>query len=229
MDSLGRGERSKRSECVGVLPHIPGMQTERRLLYAGAASLALALVCLGLVGNGPRRQTAIALAEVPTWQDTFWNPADVTPLLMAGKGATGKSVQKTTVWNGDHVTNGGNKEWAEEDAALHAWNMQNWRNKILDKEIERQAKQWRLMHSLDNPNFGKKKAVEPVEAAVLSSSSDVPEAEAEVSEGTAQPKALTRAEQGLAREETAGDVAAENAEKIGEIMKQFGIQDSADK
>jgi hypothetical protein len=38
--------------------------------------------------------------------------------------------QRTTVWNGDHVTNGGNKAWSEEDAAMHALNMQNWRNKM---------------------------------------------------------------------------------------------------
>uniref|UniRef100_A0A7S0VN68 Uncharacterized protein n=1 Tax=Hemiselmis tepida TaxID=464990 RepID=A0A7S0VN68_9CRYP len=206
------------------------MQAERRVLYAGAASLALALACLGLVAGGPRRRTELAgeggrfmLANVPTWQDTYWNPADVTPLLVSSKG--GKSVQKTTVWNGDHVTNGGNKEWAEEDAALHAWNMQNWRNKILDKQIERQAKQWRLMHSLDNPNFGRKKAAQPVEAAVLSSAAN-PQEDGGV-EAPEQPRALTRAEQGLAREETAGDVAAENAEKIGEIMRGFGIQDTA--
>lgn len=39
-------------------------------------------------------------------------------------------AQRTTVWNGDHVTNGGNKQWAEEDQAMHALNMQNWRNKM---------------------------------------------------------------------------------------------------
>jgi hypothetical protein len=29
----------------------------------------------------------------------------------------------TAEWNGDHVLNGGNKEWSEEDAALHAFNL----------------------------------------------------------------------------------------------------------
>ena len=29
----------------------------------------------------------------------------------------------TAEWNGDHVLNGGNKEWPEEDAALHAFNL----------------------------------------------------------------------------------------------------------
>ena len=33
------------------------------------------------------------------------------------------TFQDPTKWNGDHVLNGGNKEWAEEDAALHAYNM----------------------------------------------------------------------------------------------------------
>ena len=31
--------------------------------------------------------------------------------------------QDLTKWNGDHALNGGNKEWAEEDGALHAFNM----------------------------------------------------------------------------------------------------------
>jgi len=57
------------------------------------------------------------------------------------------TFQKTTVWNADHVLNGGNKEWAEEDGALHAYNMQRWRGRILDEQIERQKKQWDLMNA----------------------------------------------------------------------------------
>eukprot|EP00282_Hemiselmis_andersenii_P037831 CAMPEP_0169446034 /NCGR_PEP_ID=MMETSP1042-20121227/10759_1 /TAXON_ID=464988 /ORGANISM="Hemiselmis andersenii, Strain CCMP1180" /LENGTH=236 /DNA_ID=CAMNT_0009557473 /DNA_START=19 /DNA_END=725 /DNA_ORIENTATION=- len=57
--------------------------------------------------------------------------------------------QDVTKWNGDHVLNGGNKEWAEEDAALHAFNMENWRNRILETQADRQKKQWRLQ------NYGK--------------------------------------------------------------------------
>jgi hypothetical protein len=48
------------------------------------------------------------------------------------------TFQDPTKWNGDHVLNGGNKEWAEEDAALHAYNMENWRNKILQTQLHRQ-------------------------------------------------------------------------------------------
>jgi hypothetical protein len=48
------------------------------------------------------------------------------------------TFQDPTKWNGDHVLNGGNKEWAEEDAALHAYNMENWRNKILETQLHRQ-------------------------------------------------------------------------------------------
>ena len=63
-----------------------------------------------------------------------------------------------SVWNGDNVLNGGNREWAEEDAALHAYNMvgfrfllfivslsspseisecfqQTWRGKILEAQV----------------------------------------------------------------------------------------------
>ena len=57
--------------------------------------------------------------------------------------------QDVSKWQGDHVLNGGNKEWEEEDEAMHAYNMQNWRNTILDTEIERQEKQWKLMHTFD--------------------------------------------------------------------------------
>lgn len=55
--------------------------------------------------------------------------------------------QDTTRWNGDNVLNGNNKEWSEEDAALHAFNMQNWRNRILDTQIEKQRRMWSLMNS----------------------------------------------------------------------------------
>ena len=59
------------------------------------------------------------------------------------------TYQEPTVWNGDHVLNGGNKEWAEEDGALHAYNMQRWRNKILGEQIDRQRSQWDLMNEAD--------------------------------------------------------------------------------
>jgi hypothetical protein len=35
----------------------------------------------------------------------------------------GPVQQDVTKWNGDNSLNGGNKEWAEEDGALHAFNM----------------------------------------------------------------------------------------------------------
>ena len=56
------------------------------------------------------------------------------------------TFQDPTKWNGDHVLNGGNKEWAEEDAALHAYNMENWRNKILSTQVVRQKQQYNLMN-----------------------------------------------------------------------------------
>ena len=34
------------------------------------------------------------------------------------------TFQDPTKWNGDHTLNGGNKEWSEEDAALHAYTME---------------------------------------------------------------------------------------------------------
>jgi len=56
------------------------------------------------------------------------------------------SYQNPTVWQGDHVLSGGNKEWAEEDAVLHAYNMQRQRNNIIVEQTDRQRSQWDLMH-----------------------------------------------------------------------------------
>jgi len=55
-------------------------------------------------------------------------------------------TQSPTKWNGDSSLNGGNKEWAEEDAALHAYNMENWRNKILETQLGRQKMQAAIMN-----------------------------------------------------------------------------------
>ena len=46
-------------------------------------------------------------------------------LIQVVPAAAGPVRQSETKWNGDHVLNGGNKEWAEEDSALHALNMVN--------------------------------------------------------------------------------------------------------
>lgn len=64
------------------------------------------------------------------------------------------TFQDPTKWNGDHVLNGGNKEWAEEDAALHAYNMENWRNKILQTQLRRQKQQYMLMNTGGPPTAG---------------------------------------------------------------------------
>jgi hypothetical protein len=49
------------------------------------------------------------------------------------------AYQNPTVWNGDHVTSGGEPEWASEDAAQHALNLANWRIKLLQAKLQ-QAK-----------------------------------------------------------------------------------------
>lgn len=41
------------------------------------------------------------------------------------------TYQYPTVWNGANVLSAGNPEWAEEDAAIHASNLANWRIKLL--------------------------------------------------------------------------------------------------
>ena len=49
------------------------------------------------------------------------------------------AYQYATVWQGDHVLSGGQPEWAAEDAAQHALNLDNWRIKIL-RAKKQQAK-----------------------------------------------------------------------------------------
>ena len=46
------------------------------------------------------------------------------------------AYQYATVWQGDHVLSGGQPEWAAEDAAQHALNLDNWRIKILQAKRE---------------------------------------------------------------------------------------------
>ena len=88
-------------------------------------------------------QKADAEQELASDQiDTSGKPKAKAAAL-GGFPAPPNTYQEPTVWNGDHVLNGGNKEWAEEDAALHAYNMQRWRNKIIGEQIDRQRSQVR--------------------------------------------------------------------------------------
>lgn len=49
------------------------------------------------------------------------------------------AYQYATVWQGDHVLSGGQPEWAAEDAAQHALNLDNWRIKILHAKKQQAA------------------------------------------------------------------------------------------
>ena len=94
-------------------------------------------------------QKADAEQELASDQiDTSAKP-NAKAAALGGFPAPPNTYQEPTVWNGDHVLNGGNKEWAEEDAALHAYNMQRWRNKIIGEQINRQRSQWDLMNEAD--------------------------------------------------------------------------------
>ena len=78
----------------------------------------------------------------------------------------GAVKQYTSKWNADSALNGGNKEWAEEDGALHSLNMvpffihrkfrltingscvqANWRIKVLETELKNEKLQYHLMNS----------------------------------------------------------------------------------
>eukprot|EP00281_Chroomonas_sp_CCMP1168_P033248 CAMPEP_0206248612 /NCGR_PEP_ID=MMETSP0047_2-20121206/20463_1 /ASSEMBLY_ACC=CAM_ASM_000192 /TAXON_ID=195065 /ORGANISM="Chroomonas mesostigmatica_cf, Strain CCMP1168" /LENGTH=121 /DNA_ID=CAMNT_0053674269 /DNA_START=18 /DNA_END=380 /DNA_ORIENTATION=- len=65
--------------------------------------------------------------------------------------AAAAAKPKGAVWNPDSTLSGGNKEWAEEDAALHAYNMENWRNKILNAQARREKAQWKLLSAKPKP------------------------------------------------------------------------------
>ncbi|KAJ1470257.1 hypothetical protein T484DRAFT_1848503, partial [Baffinella frigidus] len=60
----------------------------------------------------------------------------VAPQVNAFQG--GNVFQQPTVWSGDDVLSGGQLQWAAEDAAQHALNLDNWRIKILESK-RRQA------------------------------------------------------------------------------------------
>ena len=50
--------------------------------------------------------------------------------------------QYPSVWNGDHVLSGSEREWAAEDAAQHALNLANWRIKLLQVEYSALVKRF---------------------------------------------------------------------------------------
>jgi len=106
--------------------------------------VALALV---LVGRAPGLQPTEALFVLPLSSlSQGEHLAKVKTLAhlatLGGFPAPPNSFQLPTVWQGDHVASGGNKAWAEEDAALHAYNMQRWRTKQLDEQADQQRSMW---------------------------------------------------------------------------------------
>lgn len=108
----------------------------RRAAIASAfAGVVIACSLLAVLSQGTREAADLLEMERPKGKST--TPLRTTSLVEMQK-RTGLLSSCTwfalisdillentysTVWNGDHVLNGGNKEWAEEDAALHAFNM----------------------------------------------------------------------------------------------------------
>ena len=89
--------------------------------------LASLLVCCLLVRSLPTAPSRYELVQNPSGPFVVVFFLDTVPPIL-----------KTcfySVWNADSSTNGGNKEWEEEDRALHAFNMQNWRNKDLQAQV----------------------------------------------------------------------------------------------
>eukprot|EP00802_Teleaulax_amphioxeia_P005743 Tamp_05747.p1 GENE.Tamp_05747~~Tamp_05747.p1 ORF type:complete len:417 (-),score=109.66 Tamp_05747:1444-2694(-) len=103
----------------------------RRVALASVGGgAALVLLALALAGRDVRgRQRTEALAVVPL-------------ASLGGFPAPPDSFQEPTVWAGQ----GGDKAWAEEDAALHAFNMQRWRRKVLDEQVDEQRSRWDLQN-----------------------------------------------------------------------------------
>jgi len=107
--------------------------------------VAMALV---VMGRAPGQQPTEALFVVPLSslsQGEHWARLNINVAKGASLGgypAPPSSFQQPTVWQGDHVVSGGNKAWAEEDAALHAYTMQRWRTKQLDEQADQQRSMW---------------------------------------------------------------------------------------
>lgn len=115
------------------------------------------------------------------------------------------AFQDPTKWNGDHVLNGGNKEWAEEDGALHAYNMENWRNKILQTQLSRQRQQYMLMNTGGPPNAGALKSA--------SSSQSLRQ----------QPRSSSRVSQSTVAAAAAAAAAATEKQDLGAMVKQLSV------
>jgi len=124
----------------------------------GGAAVVACLVLVAIVpGGGRRAELLMPWYEVASAGDglgpesvNMWKVPPTATFVHPN------AFQDPTKWNGDHVLNGGNKEWAEEDAALHAYNMENWRNKILQTQLHRQKQQYMLMNTGGPPNSGKR-------------------------------------------------------------------------
>lgn len=74
-----------------------------------------------------------------SYAPAYFQPPPMVPAVPAAAPAGyPNAFQYPTVWSGDHVLSGGQLEWAAEDAAQHALNLDNWRIKILESK-RRQA------------------------------------------------------------------------------------------
>ena len=76
------------------------------------------------------------------------------------------AYQYATVWDGDHVLSGGQPEWAAEDAAQHALNLDNWRIKILGAKKE-QARLSGEIQKISSGNTGSRRWADPQPGAQL--------------------------------------------------------------
>jgi len=133
----------------------------KRHRFLAVLVVGLGLCSIGLVMRSQARRSELLMPwyEVASDGDglgpesvNMWKVPPVASFVHAN------TFQDPTKWNGDHVLNGGNKEWAEEDAALHAYNMENWRNKILETQLHRQKQQYMLMNTGGPPNTGARKS-----------------------------------------------------------------------
>ena len=136
-----------------------GRKRERLQCAIAALGSAAVVACLVAIvpGGGRRAERLMPWYEVASAGDglgpesvNMWKVPPTATFVHPN------AFQDPTKWNGDHVLNGGNKEWAEEDAALHAYNMENWRNKILQTQLSRQKQQYMLMNTGGPPNSGKR-------------------------------------------------------------------------
>uniref|UniRef100_A0A7S4PI77 Uncharacterized protein n=1 Tax=Guillardia theta TaxID=55529 RepID=A0A7S4PI77_GUITH len=120
-----------------------GVYTFTKRTHRTALETSIAVNCDGSIDvmssapcleSGPTMATYTSLPPALPYADpvVVTSPSWGLPAVPVGPNA----YQYPTVWQGDNMLSGGQLQWAAEDAAQHALNLNNWRIKILKAKHE---------------------------------------------------------------------------------------------